>query len=153
MSKTPWQRFLDRKTQNIGFITKTGAFRDPTPAEKHAALLHEIGDWQASKGKRIYSISDEYSVPKGFGINLKEDPSDIEIRKAKATKAYVETPMMLEGKFKDAPIDLSPYKMNKLQKAWAWVKTLFHREPDHQYRTRIREEVLRSFPVKEDHEN
>lgn len=95
--KSNWQKKIEKRTDNIGFISRLNAFREPTQAEKAAALIKEIESWQSTRGVKPYSISAEYSIPQGHGFNLKQDtqkPNNNHIKSA--IEAYMHTPMGLE---------------------------------------------------------
>lgn len=119
--RSPWQKLLEKKAANIGFMSRLGAFRDPTPSEKASALAIEINSWQATKGTRPYSISAEYKTPLGHGFNLKANRQFQEPLKGPkridAIEAYIETPM-------DAGvIDITPYIQHSIWfKFKRWIK-------------------------------
>jgi hypothetical protein len=123
-----WEKFLERKKANIGFITRGKAFREPTPGEMAQAVGIEIESWQKSKGKKNYKVSDEYKFPKGYGINLKatrsfEEPlTGPEV--ARAIDAYVNTPMDQEGILQSQGVDLERYKWREIgmfKALWSWI--------------------------------
>jgi len=120
-----WQKYIDRKTAPMGYATRLGAFREPTPAEKSLALLYEIESWQKSRGIRPYKISAEYSVSqcKELGTSL-YDPVN---RIPKAVEAYINTPMQIVGKFKDAGIDIEVYKRGPIRKFFDWFTGFFRK--------------------------
>jgi len=90
-----WEKFLERRKKNLGFVTRLGAFHNPTEAEKAAALEIEINSWQATKGTRPFTVSAEYSNPLGHGINLKatRDVGEKAEHREEAIKAYINTDM------------------------------------------------------------
>ena len=49
--KSDWEKKLEPRKANIGFLTRSDAFAEPTPAQRAAALAHETKSWQASIGK------------------------------------------------------------------------------------------------------
>lgn len=125
---TEWEKFLERRKANIGFITRGKAFRDPSPAEKQSALVHEIKMWQESQGKLNYKISAPYSIAKGKGINLLasrefQEPIKGPEREA-AINAYINTPMDEEGILKSVGIDTEPYRWHEIgifKAIWSWL--------------------------------
>ncbi len=138
--KTDWEKYLERKKANIGFITRGKAFREPSPGEMAQALGLEIESWQKSKGTKNYKIGNEYKIPnrtgwpwnshlyKGAGINLRatrnfEEPlTGPEV--AKAIEAYVNTPMDKDGILKSQGIDVEPYRWREIgliRAVWSWI--------------------------------
>ena len=118
MTPSDWDKYLEKRTKNIGFRTRLGAFRDPTPAEKAAALAIEIDSWQATKGIKPYTVSAEYSKPmtaSTFFDNREEMYRN-------AAKAYIETPM-----YAGPRIDVTPYleKQSLLSLLWFQLKRIF----------------------------
>ena len=115
-----WQKYLERRSKNLGFASRLGAFRDPTPAEKATAIAIEIDSWQATKGVKPYTLSAEYSKPLGHGFNLKPDLSlKVDLRE-RAIKAYIETPMNA------GTVDVTPYleKQSLLSLLWFQFKRI-----------------------------
>lgn len=102
MKKTAWDKEIEKRTSNIGFISRSNAFREPTPSEKASALAAETISWQETIGKRPYRIIGEYNISKGFGINLKSTRQYHEILKiynrSEAEKKYIETEMDENGR-------------------------------------------------------
>jgi hypothetical protein len=129
---TKWEEFLDRRTKNIGFLSRGNAFREPTPAEKAAALAIEIESWQASIGKKTFTTGEEYSVSKSFPNGVKKE--DIPSRgiytdmRPKAIKAYIETPMDVGG-----AIDITQYisRPTLLQKIMNWFRRKYKSTASH----------------------
>ena len=115
--KNEWGKKIKKRTDNIGFISRSNAFRDPSPAEISAAMAKEIESWQATKGKKTYRLSADYSIPKGYGINLKAD--QYYESRIHATYAYINTPMDAGN------VDVTPYTNPKtrFQKIKDWFKT------------------------------
>ena len=113
-----WEKFLERRKANIGFITRGKAFRNPTSAEMDIALIAEIKSWQETKGKLNYKISKPYSIPKGKGINLlatRECEEPIKgIEREKAIEAYINTPMDQKGILKELGYDIEVYKWKEV---------------------------------------
>lgn len=96
--KTDWDKKIEKKDANLGFITKLDAFY-PSDTKKAIALEIEINSWQKSIGKKTYTVSGEYSVPKGHGFDLKVDYEEsVEASFTLAKIAYVYTPMDPEHK-------------------------------------------------------
>lgn len=84
----PWEKKIEERTRNIGFVSRLGAFREPTPAEKEAALCIEIKSWQATVGKKTYSTSAEYNIP------IKTEYKKIvPTHRQEAINAYIGTPI------------------------------------------------------------
>lgn len=81
-----WEKFLKRRSDNIGFISRLGAFKDPTPAEIARAIMIETKSWQKSIGKKPYTTSQEYKTP------IKINTIRVTHRK-EAIAAYLETPI------------------------------------------------------------
>ena len=103
--KTDWEKYLDRRTKNLGFMSRLGAFRDPTPAEIQRAILIETEAWQQSKGKKTYKTSLEYSISKkeeGFTVSI--------MPKESAVKAYVKTLMDPENILRMQGIDVERFE-------------------------------------------
>lgn len=98
---TDWEKTKNRRTANIGFISRGNAFRDSTPAETARALMIEIESWQATKGNKLKK-TEEYSRSIGRpSCSLKEDKfSSILVtdQGKRAVKAYIETPIDTELK-------------------------------------------------------
>jgi hypothetical protein len=92
-SKTQWELTKERRTANIGYVSKLNAFRDPTPAEQYVALVKEIESWQSTKGTKSYKIGPAYSIPQGHGINLLQDKKPFDLAMKNAKKAFLETQM------------------------------------------------------------
>ncbi len=124
-SKSDWEKYLERRTNNIGFVSKLGAFRDPTPAEKAAALAIETKAWQESVGQKSWALSEEYSIPYGPGINLKSEENKPRLEMSK--DAYIKTKMELVGKYQQLQIDLKVYNMNWFQKIWYQLTSILKR--------------------------
>jgi hypothetical protein len=119
---TDWEKFLDRRTKNIGFLSKVGGFREPTAAEKEAAYQIELQNWIYTRsswnqgcglafGKTNYKITPISDMQGQLLWNKEHLDNCLELRQKEesAKNAYMKTPMELVGKFKDAPIDLTPY--------------------------------------------
>jgi hypothetical protein len=123
-----WEKFLERRKANIGFITRGKAFRDPSDGEKAAALAHETKMWQESQGKLNYKISAPYNIAKGKGINLLatrefEEPIKGPERE-RAIDAYMNTPMDPKGILKSIGIDVEPYRWREIgpiKAFWSWI--------------------------------
>jgi len=99
---TDWEKYLKRKSDNIGFISRLGAFRDPTPAEIARAIMIETESWQKSIGKKNYKVGKEYSTPiykniNDYGITTKghREEGDPHTFRNKAIKTYVDTPISI----------------------------------------------------------
>ncbi len=109
--KTDWEKYLDRRTKNLGFMSRLGAFRDPTPAEIQRAILIETKAWQESKGKKTYSTSAEYAVSRK---NEKPTLNHIDLinikRKHPAVQAYVNTLMDPENILRMQGIDVERFE-------------------------------------------
>lgn len=125
MNKSPWQQKIEKRTQNIGFLTRSGIFREPSEAEKAVALAVETKSWQEPKWKDHWKTSVEYSESKAskenLGTNLKSAQDQIKIQKA--IKAYRETPMETIGKF--TGVNIQPYKRSSWEKFVDWIAELF----------------------------
>ena|ERR1700677_2154237 len=128
MGLSDWDKFLERKKANIGFITRGNAFGEPTPAEMASALAKEIESWQQSMGKSPFKISAEYSISKGFGFNLKADREFGEPltgpQLARAIDAYVNTPMDKDGILESQGVDLERFKWREIgifRALWSWI--------------------------------
>lgn len=129
---TDWEKFLERKKANIGFITRGKAFRDPTPAEMATAVQLEIKSWQDTKGKTPYKIGQEYITPVGHGINLLrtrefEEPIN-GLEREKSIKAYIETPMDKDGILAKQNIDVSIYNWREVGIIKALIAWIFGRK-------------------------
>lgn len=115
---TDWEKFLDRRKANIGFITRGKAFRHPTDSEMRSALLTEINSWQESKGKINYKISAPYYIAKGHGVNLLADREFEQPiqgpRRESAVQAYIETPMDKDGVLAALGINTEVYKWKEI---------------------------------------
>ena len=115
---TDWEKFLERRKANIGFITRGKAFREPTPKEMASALQTEINSWQETKGKLNYKLSQPYSIAKGKGINLLATRECFEpikgIERERAIDAYMKTPMDQKGILKELGIDVEVYKWKEV---------------------------------------
>jgi hypothetical protein len=114
---TEWEKFLERRKKNIGFISKTDAFSEPHPAIKAAALAIEIEKWQNTIGKKPFHVGREYYISKGAGINLlqtRESGYPLKEIKDNAIKAYIETPMDQEGILVSLGIDIDKYKWREI---------------------------------------
>lgn len=106
--KSDWDQKVERRTANIGFISRLNAFREPTEFEKAKALATEINSWQASKGTLGgWRTSAEYSIPIGHQVKNNEK-WDNRINMAK--EAYVNTPMDKTGALRALGIDVDAYK-------------------------------------------
>lgn len=97
MGLTDWDKLKEKKTKNIGFVSRANAFRSPSPAEVARAIMVETEAWQKTKGNKI-RISAEYNISKGtFGINLLKnsyfDQGRKESIRLDAMDAYIKTPM------------------------------------------------------------
>src|ERR1700743_3204568 len=118
MGLSDWDKLIERKKANIGFITRGKAFREPTAGEMKSALSIEIESWQKSKGKLNYKLSAPYSVAKGKGINLlatrefEEPIKGPELQRA--IEAYINTPMDEKGTLKSLGIDVEPYRWHEI---------------------------------------
>lgn len=128
MGLNDWDKFLERRKANIGFITRGKAFRDPTPGEMQSALAHEIESWQESQGKLNYKISEPYKTSKGKGINLIATREFGDLIKGPerdaAINAYINTHMDKEGILKSVGIDVEPYKWHEIglfKALWNWI--------------------------------
>lgn len=117
---TDWEKFLERRKANIGFITRGRAFREPTRAELHEALIKETVSWQSTIGKKTFSSSEEYRAsradiqPPLFTISP--------VRRQNAIEAYIETPMDPEGVLKSQSIDVGRYEWKQV----GWFKALLY---------------------------
>jgi hypothetical protein len=134
-----WELWLERRKKNIGYITRTDAFAEPTEAQKTAALKIEAKNWDetrtswadqrpgmtcdgrmrtfcgpATKGKTTFTIGEEYSIPLGHGINLlrtREPDGRLDGPEyTSAFNAYIVTPMDPHGILKAQGIDVSRYE-------------------------------------------
>lgn len=100
MPKSDWEKKIEKRTANLGFISRINAFREPSDAEKASALAIETKSWQETKGKKPYTLGMDYStsVYKSighYGQNIKATRADgqkAEHRK-EAIEAYIETPI------------------------------------------------------------
>jgi hypothetical protein len=108
---TDWEKFLERRKANIGFITRGKAFRESTEYEKAEALARETKVWQESIGKRPFHIGMEYSISRGYEYDI--EPLNF-IKRDNAIKAYVETPMDKNGVFLSQGIDVEKYKWKEV---------------------------------------
>lgn len=116
---TDWDKFLERRKANIGFITRGKSFREPTKFEMHDALSKEIVSWQSSRGKKSFHLGAEYSISKGYECDI--DPDNF-IKRDKAVKAYIETPMEVVGKHTGMNIDYLKWTKVGIVKAFFyWV--------------------------------
>lgn len=116
---TEWEKFLERKKANIGFITRGKAFREPTDAEIARAIMIEVKSWQQSRGKKTFTKSEEYKVPR----KSIESESDA-YRRAEAIIAYCDTPIDAEGILKAQGIDVEPYQWKEIglfKALWYWI--------------------------------
>lgn len=115
--KTPWEKKLEKSRTNIGFLTKAGGFKDPTPSEIASALSIETKSWQATRGKRPYRVSEPYSTPKGHGVNLlatRESGEPVRgPERQKAVDAYIHIPMDPDGILTSQKIDVEQYEKPK----------------------------------------
>lgn len=113
-----WEKFLEKRKANIGFITRGRAFRDPTPAEMSVAIQTEIKSWQSTIGKSPYKLSAAYSISKGSGVNLlrtRECEEPIKgIEREKAIDSYIKTPMDEKGILREEGIDLEQFKWKEI---------------------------------------
>lgn len=88
--KNPWQKKIEKRTENIGFLSRTNAFREPTPFEKAQALAIETNSWQESRGVKPYTVSAEYFIPRAsMQTIITPGPFHADL----AVKAYMETKM------------------------------------------------------------
>lgn len=94
-----WEKWLKRKKDGLGFMTRLNAWGEPTEAEKAAALAIETNSWKESKGKKIKQ-SAVYSIPiyrsiSDYGQNIHATRIDGQPteRRDEAIKAYIETPI------------------------------------------------------------
>lgn len=148
-----WEKFLERRKANIGFITRGKAFRDPTPAEMATAVQLEIKSWQETKGKTPYKVSAEYKIAKGHGINLlrtREFDEPLKgLARERAIKAYIETPIDKDGILKSQGIDVSLYERrpNIFQRIYDWF--IRKTGPDYERGERLSKEFIDSFNLKE----
>lgn len=126
-AKTPWEKIKEKRSANIGFVSRLNAFKEPTPAEKATAMATEINSWQATIKTTPYHLSAEYSIPKGHGFNLLQDTTMQSERIAEAEVVYLTTPMDQNDELKDLGIDVSPYENppTRLQK----IKRMFAHTP------------------------
>jgi hypothetical protein len=156
-----WEYWIQRRKENIGYVSKLGAFKPLTEAEKAASLAIEIQSWQASKGTRLdgWHTSSSYSAPLGTGINLKRtrepggrlDGPEYN----KAIDVYVTTPMDHYGILKAQGIDVSKWTKKptvfhklfwKIQDWYCSRKDEYYESPD---RIRLRKEFIKMFTIKE----
>lgn len=112
--KSDWEKTVERKTSNIGFVTKVGGLREWTIAEKTAALYKEIESWQKTKGTKPYKVSAEYPAPHNNGIHCKgvamEMLYEYVEKNKRAGNAYLNTQMDPYGILKNQGIDVSQYE-------------------------------------------
>lgn len=157
---TPWQAILDRRKANIGFATKVGGLRPPTPAEKNIALSIEMAAWQLSQSKKTWHLNgSEYSTPIGPGINLlrtREPGGKLNGPEYnKAIDAYVHTPMDHHGILKAQGIDVSRWEIKQtifhkiIYKLIDWYRLKKNDEYEPPNRTRLTEEFIEMFSIKE----
>ena len=107
-----WEKYIERRSKNIGFLSRLGSFRDPTPAEIQRAILIETKAWQESKGKKKYTTSEEYSISRRNEKPTLNHIRLIEIkRKEPAVKAYINTLMDPENILKMQGVDVSNYEI------------------------------------------
>lgn len=125
-SKSDWDKVVEKRTKNIGFASRLGAFKDPTPAEIAAAMAIEIESWQKTKGTRPFKVSGEYAVPFGHGKNLRATgESSVSYEgMLRGVRAYQETPMDPDGVLRSLGIDIDRYTQQTF-------KTRFKRIRDH----------------------
>jgi len=152
-TRTPWEAVLERRKANIGFVTRTDAFENPTDGMKAQALAIETKKWQETIGKKPFHLGNEYSVPKGHGINLlrtrepggKLDGPEYDM----AIGAYITTPMDHYDILKAQGIDVSRYENppNIFHKIYDWIKCKF--EDNYERGPRLTKEFLENFSVKE----
>lgn len=116
-TKTDWDKKIEKRTANIGFISRSNAFKEPTPAEKAAALAIETKSWEetANSGwKAAWKVSAPYSTSRGAGVNLRidtiENRKKLAERRERAIQAYLKTPMDKNGVLKSLGIDVKPYE-------------------------------------------
>jgi hypothetical protein len=109
---TDWEKFLERRSKNIGFISKLNAFREPTSLEKAEALEIETKRWQETIGKRPFHLGTEYSISRGYEYDI-NNPDNF-VKKDAAIKAYVNTPMDPNGILASQEIDVERYKWRKI---------------------------------------
>lgn len=156
---TPWVQWIEKRNKNIGFASKVGAFKPPTPAEKAAALSIETVAWQLSQGKRTFTASEEYRIPVGHGINLlrtREPGGRLDGPEYKsALESYVTTPMDHHDILKAQGIDVTRYEIlpNIFQKlVYKMIDWFMHFQNDEYEspdRTRLTPEFIETFSLKE----
>ena len=94
MGLTDWDKKKSKATENIGFISRSGWFREPSPAEIARAIIIETESWQMTKGLKPYTLSAEYKTPKGHEHNLLQINENEKLeRKLNAIQAYRNIPM------------------------------------------------------------
>lgn len=157
--KSPWVEILERRKANIGFASKVGGLKPPTPGEKAAALSIEMASWQLSQSKKTWTVSSEYSFPLGTGINLKrtrEPGGKMDGPEYNnAIHAYLVTPMDHHDILKAQGIDVSKWeqKPNMFQKLFWNLMDLFNRQFNPEYespeRIRFTKEFIEMFGIKE----
>lgn len=163
--KTAWEEVIQRRKENIGFLTRTGAFCEPTEAEKAAALSIELNNWSETRsswaptkgalpspGKKTWTTSFEYTTPLGAGINLKrtrEPGGKLDGPEYySAMHVYVVTPMDHYGILKAQGIDVSKYeKMPFLQKIYNWFRKKINDE--YEPKPWLTKEFIEQFKIKE----
>lgn len=133
-SKSDWDKKCEKRTDNIGFLTKTGAFRKPTSYEMAAALAIETAMWQETEKhgwkSNGWKISTEYSQAKGAGLNLRMDTQkQLDAKRELAIEAYIKTPMEIVGKMANARIDTSVYKRGWVSKLIDWFRAKLLKQP------------------------
>lgn len=155
-----WTTLIRKRKENIGFVSKLGAFKEITEEEKALSLAIEIQSWQASKGTRLpgWKVSESYFDPKGHGINLlrtREPGGKLDGPEWDgAIIAYIQTPMDHYGILKAQGIDVSRYEIKPtiFRKIFCWFQDWLHRN-DKEYeppnRTRLTQEFINQMTFKE----
>lgn len=113
-----WEKFLERRKANIGFITRGKAFREPTKFEMNQALNKEIQSWQDDIGKRPFHVGTEYSLSRGYEYDINPD----NMRRDKAIEAYIKTPMDKNGILASEGVDVEVYKWEDI----SFLKAIFY---------------------------
>jgi hypothetical protein len=107
---TDWEKFLERRKANIGFITRAKAFRNPSALEMNTALAIEIKSWQSSIGKKTFKVGPESPMSKmAFDIFMEDKE-----KKNKAIEAYIQTPIDKDGILESQGIDVDIYKWREV---------------------------------------
>ena len=137
MPKTDWEKKLEKATKNIGFITRSNAFSEPTAAEKARALAIETESWQRTQKsgwKSSWKVSAPYAVAKGAGTNLRATRRCGEPlgknRRDRAITAFVNTPMDKDGVLKSLGINVKQYEKPKtlFGKIYDWFKRVIFKK-------------------------